>query len=321
MDLSKRQTFPSGKVIGGYEIIFLIGIGGFGDVYKVKDRRTSQMFAMKTETIDCPQKSLPNEIQCIQSLQGDCFPRLRAHGTEKKCLWFVMNILGGSISAVRKQHGGKLPLKTALPIIREMLSIIERLHALGWLHRDIKPSNFLLQQNSQAPIVLIDYGLSKRHIDPETGNPFVPAVHARFAGTKKYSSQNADANRELGRRDDVISWFYSAVDICAGGLPWVDCGEDMAEKKRIVTEEELCAELPRQMIDAWRYIGTLQYQDKPKYGRIGARIDEAMAEAGCAEFDWAGFYAQHSYLGDLKRTAGGEEQFPGDGEGGCCGVA
>ena len=63
-----RNVFPSGKSIDGFEVMSLVGIGGFGEVYKVKDKKTNQMFAMKTEDINAQVKGLDVEIECIQKL-------------------------------------------------------------------------------------------------------------------------------------------------------------------------------------------------------------------------------------------------------------
>jgi serine/threonine protein kinase len=334
-DPPNRDTLPPGKVIGGYEIIFLIGLGGFGCVYKVKDKRTQQMFAMKTESLAAPKKALPSEIECLEALHDDCFPRLRTHGTEKRFSYLVMNLLGASIAAVRRQSQ-KLDPSTCLHVARQMLTVIASLHECGYVHRDIKPSNFLLQQNASAPLVLVDFGLCKKHIDPHTNHPFPAAAHAPFAGTKKYASPSADENRELGRKDDLFSWLYSVVEMWSGALPWAKDGVDVAAVKRETKIEALCEGMPRAFIEICPIVAGLKYEDDPPYDRLRRKVEEGMDEAGVGDtFDWRGLYTAHSNLGDLAmairtgqaeaKAARGralEEEGPGgnDGEGGCCRV-
>ena len=304
-----REIIPTGRVINNYEIAFLVGRGGFGDVYKVKDKKTSQMFALKTEDLDAPVKSLNNEVEVLKSITGGCFPKLRSNGTEKKynICYLVMNILGASIGLIRRQHNDKLDLKAAFPIAAEMLRIIEKFHSFGFVHRDIKPSNFLTQQNPNDHLVLIDFGLTKKHIDPETNEPFPFKDHVKFTGTKKYASPNAHRKVELGRVDDLFSWFYSFLEIANGNLPWNEI-KDNEEMLKMKTEtipiEELVGSLPHQIVEIHEYLSSLKYESEPDYKKINKLLNQAMdeAEVNPNEFNWSAFYSAHANLGDLSKS-------------------
>lgn len=51
-----------------------------------------------------------------------------------------------------------------------MIDRIQLVHSKNFIHRDMKPENILIGQNKKANIIhLIDYGLSKRYISPNTG--------------------------------------------------------------------------------------------------------------------------------------------------------
>ncbi|OHT08835.1 Casein kinase I isoform alpha [Tritrichomonas foetus] len=304
-----RQPIPAGKVIGNYEIIFLVGRGGFGDVYKVKDKKTSQMFALKTEEQKAKVKSLNIEIECLQNLEGACFPKLRAHGTDKKFKveYLVMNIMGASVGLIRRQHDNILPIQSAFPIAIEMLRIIEKFHSFGYVHRDIKPSNFLTQQNPNDHLVLIDFGLCKKHIDPDTNEPYPYKEDVKFTGTKKYSSPNAHRRVELGRVDDLFSWFYSFLEIANGNLPWnevQDSDEMLKMKTETIPIKDLVKELPNEIIQIHDYISSLQYADKPDYKHINDLMNAAMAASNVDpdEFNWSAFYSAHANLGDLSKS-------------------
>jgi hypothetical protein len=244
-----------------------------------------------------------------------------------------MNILGGSVGAIRRQHGDKLGPQVCLPVARQMLSIIQTLHSFGWVHRDIKPSNFLTQNNPAAPLVLIDFGLCKRHIDPATNAPFPAPESSAFAGTKKYSSVRADSNLELGRGDDLVSWFYSIVEMWSGDLPWVKEGVDVAAVKRATPVAELCSGMPAALAEMFTLVANLGYADEPDYAAITQKLADAAAQAevNADGFDWGRFYADHSSLSDLAKamrrsTAGSGGALPeddgdlADGAGGCCNV-
>lgn len=327
-----RDTFSPGTKIGNYEIVFLVGLGGFGDVYKVKDRKTSQMFALKTESVKAPQKLIDIEIDCLKNIKGDCFPRLRDSGTEKKVNYLVMNLCGASVSSARQQHSGKLPLKATLPIGLKMLEIIESFHDQGYVHRDIKPSNFLLQPKPTAPLVLIDFGLCRRHIDPETNEPYEARENIKLTGTRKYCSPHGHEGCDLGRRDDLYSWFYGVAEIANGELPWgkIQNAEEVFNLKANIDIENFVKVLPREFVEIYQYLETLEYKDKPDYDKIKNLVRSSMTNNNIDpdNFEWNSFYAAHSNLGDLSKAmknsnANNEPHSapaPEAGEGGCCNV-
>ena len=328
---AEGKTFGQGKTINGYSICYLIGMGGFGSVYKVTDKKTHQMFAMKTESVNARKKALDREIECLKGIKGNGFPRLRTDGTYKEWRYLVMNMYGASVQAVWRHKGRKLGLDIALPIGKCMISILEQFHSQGWIHRDVKPSNFLLQQSPTMPVVLIDFGLCKRYIDAETGKLYPPENDAKFTGTRKYASMNAHNKMDLARRDDVISWFYSMVEMIKGALPWSRVvAEDVPNAKASISGEELCSDMPHQFFDIWESIKNLEYETKPDYEFIISKLDEMITEAQIAEPDWSTFYAQNSNLGDLRKSMdmsshrmsttqrNGNTEAPGAGN--CCSV-
>lgn len=308
MDQIDRSIIETGKVIGNYEIVFLVGRGGFGDVYKVKDKKTSQMFALKTEELSAPIKSLQIEIDCLQHISGSCFPRVRATGTDKKfkISYLVMNLLGASVGKIRLKNDEKLPYETAFPVAHEMLRIIQKIHDFGYVHRDIKPSNFLTQQHPEDHLVLIDFGLCKKHIDENTNEPFPFSDDVQFTGTKKYASPNAHRHYELGRVDDLYSWFYGFLEIANGNLTWNEI-KDTKELLRLKTEtpvNELIGGLPSQVGEIYEYLNSLKYADAPDYPKLFQLMEDAERENNIDidNFDWPSFYSQNANLVDLSKS-------------------
>lgn len=294
-----RITFQPGKNVGGYEIFSLIGRGGFGDVYKVRDKKTSQLFAMKTEYMTAEKPCLQKELAIIEKLTETCFPQSRTHGEEKGVNYYVMNLMGPSIADIRRASG-KIDIKIALSIGIQMVLIIQKFHEYGYVHRDIKPSNFLLQHNSTFPLCLIDFGLAKVHIDPNTKIPFPEKTNAKFAGTKKYASIHVHENKSVGRRDDLYSWFYSMIEILVGELPWgtIKDPNEMYRMKHDTPIETLCNGLPNQFIDIFSKIHDLNYDDIPDYSGIVTLLREMLSELGHDDkrFDWNSYYMQNASL-------------------------
>jgi serine/threonine protein kinase len=93
------------------------------------------------------------------------------------------------------------------------------------LHGDLKPDNILLASGNwyskqSTKMVLIDFGISKTWQD-ENGKHIPFKKTNVFAGNLLFASRNAFLNKELSRRDDLISLCYLLVFLVNGALTWV----------------------------------------------------------------------------------------------------
>ena len=139
----------------------------------------------------------------------------------------VMDSMGPSLENLFNFCGRQFTVKTACMLAIEMIGRVESLHKHGYLHRDLKPENFLIgAKKKQIDVFLIDFGLSKRFINPCTGNHIESRKLLTMTGTPRYCSLNAHRGWEQSRRDDLETIGIMLVYFLKGCLPWQGLKKD-----------------------------------------------------------------------------------------------
>lgn len=170
--------------IKGYDIIQLLGKGGFGEVYLAQHNNSKKFIALK---VMLPQvaaneyavDSFLRETENIKVLRHPNVVNLIDYGYSDGIFFFTMEYCQhGTVKDLIGKHGGQLPVDVALPIILQVLDGLEYTHNVeipyvklndgnfskskGLVHRDLKPANIFLTEVGDEIIVKIgDYGLSK----------------------------------------------------------------------------------------------------------------------------------------------------------------
>lgn len=166
-------------------------------------------------------RTVRQELKVLDRLQG-CrhLCRLYDNGSDDGRSYFIMQLLGQNLSeTLRRDFGGRAPLDVVKVLAAGLLNALEGFHREGYIHRDVKPANFALDPPTATAVdgawMLIDFGLARRYIDDDK-NVLPEREGAGFRGSTTYASLNAHEDRDLGRRDDLWSWFYILVEMIEG---------------------------------------------------------------------------------------------------------
>jgi serine/threonine protein kinase len=186
-----QTTLPVGSIVGDrYQIEALLGKGGFGAVYLVRDLRVRQnVFALK-EVIDPDQRERRHftlEAEFLKRADHPSLPRVYRvfdDPVQNRAYMLMDYVEGVNLERLRRERPGqRLPLDEVLMLIQPIVEAIAYLHAQTppIIHRDIKPSN-IIAPTSGGPAVLVDLGIAKefdqdatttaiRHASPGYGAP------------------------------------------------------------------------------------------------------------------------------------------------------
>jgi len=288
-----------GDKIKGYEIEEELGSGGFGDVYRVRDQRSGQRFALKLTKASLSRsrdwtmirQNFINEIVTLAKLQSHrsiaCVYRtIQVNDREGERLGLIMDFVQG-VSLDRYAYSqGKVLLDNALPLFLQTLDAVAFAHQQGVLHRDIKPHNIMVltgerisyQGYQTNPIKILDFGLAKNF-----EGSF--AVESFSGGSLPYMPpERFIPGAHIDVRSDIYSLGATFYEMLTGNLPLNI--PSLAEAKHIVTMQK-----PRPIRAYYEYYP--QWLDDV-IGRALAK-DSSRRYPNCAMFKEA--LARHPLLG------------------------
>ena len=156
-----------GKVVDGWELVRLLGQGGWGQVYEVvRDGHRRAMKLIRPEFAAEPGfvESFKREILTLAQLGGQPYlVKIDSFGFLPKtgAVYFLMELIEGESLQTRLDRLGPLPVAEAVDLIRRVSGEggLATAHAKGIVHRDLKPANIILRADDGTP-VLVDFGLA-----------------------------------------------------------------------------------------------------------------------------------------------------------------
>jgi hypothetical protein len=156
-----------GSTVGDYQVMSVLGAGGMGKVYKVRNVISDRVEAMKVLLPDlgnAPELAdrFMREIKVQASLEHPNIAALHTALRVDNQLLMLMEFVEG-VTLDEKLKDGPLPVDAAVDYMRQVLSALEYAHAHGVIHRDIKPANMMLTPS--GAVKLMDFGIAKAATD------------------------------------------------------------------------------------------------------------------------------------------------------------
>jgi serine/threonine protein kinase len=226
-------NFGSSTILANrYELLEVLGTGGFGKVWRARDRELGRLVAVKVFHLLAArprdmEKYFEHERQALARLQHPGVVAIHAAATHEGRPFLVMDLLCGrsladvvvelsgvargspSLEQLSQTMAAPCPpgrpdlvlgsyWETAARITAAILRTLEATHAAGVLHRDIKPSNVMLTGGAHP--VLLDFGMASL-TDLATGS-----ISDRLIGTVNYLAPEQIRAHRIGR--SVLTDIY-----------------------------------------------------------------------------------------------------------------
>lgn len=242
--------------MGHYEVLEVLGRGGFGIVLRAIDETLQREVAIK---VLAPQFALTASArkQFFAEARSSAGIRhvnvVQVYAIEDQVLpYLVMELIPGETLQQRLNRTGPLKARDVAVIGRQIAEGLAAAHAIGLIHRDVKPENILLEsrtdfQAGEIHVKISDFGLA-RAADETSLTQF-----GIVAGTPMYMAPEQALGEKFDHRADLFSLGSVLYTMCCGQEPFRG-KSSFAVLRRVVEEtptpvQDIVPETPQWLCD------------------------------------------------------------------------
>jgi len=215
-----QTTLPIGTIIRErYIVEDLLGKGGFGAVYLVRDQRVKgNLFALK-EMVDTSKQERARfafECEVLKRVDHPALPRVyRVFEDDKNNRAYMLMdyIEGPNLETLRqKQPHKRFTLSQVMTIMAPVINAVSYLHQQTppIIHRDIKPANIIVPTVDDHSM-LVDFGIAKEY-DPDSTTTAVRRCSPGYGAPEQYS-------RGTNTRTDIYGLGATFYSLLTGFVP------------------------------------------------------------------------------------------------------
>ncbi|PAU89531.1 hypothetical protein CK507_01245 [Pseudomonas sp. WN033] len=184
-----KNALPVGTELDGkYLLSEVLGVGGFGIVYKARHRVLETIVAIKeylplelavrdgqsicaassrvSEDYELGLQRFVQEARQLVRLAGhpnivSCIDFFEANGTAYLVMSYEEGVPLSELLAMHEERGSALSREQLLELLESVLSGLLYVHQRNVWHRDLKPANIFIRRADSQP-VLLDFGAAKQ---------------------------------------------------------------------------------------------------------------------------------------------------------------
>ncbi|XP_026663363.1 cyclin-dependent kinase G-2 isoform X2 [Phoenix dactylifera] len=164
------------RSVDEFERLNKIDEGTYGVVYRAKDKKTSEVVALKKVKMEKEREGFPltslREINILLSFHHSSVVDVKevVVGSSLDSIFMVMEYMEHDLKGLMETMKQPFSQSEVKCLMLQLLEGVKYLHDNWVLHRDLKTSNLLL--NNRGELKICDFGLSRQY-----GSPLKPYTH------------------------------------------------------------------------------------------------------------------------------------------------
>lgn len=216
--LSASERPDSLGRIGNYEVVEILGRGGFGIVLRAFDESLHRLVALKVLSPELA-ASEPARQRFLREARSAARVRhenvVRIYGVEESPLpTLVMELVPGETLQQRLDRTGPLDVIETVRIGQQIAAGLAAAHREGLIHRDIKPANILIEPGPHDWVKLTDFGVARAADDASISQTGI------VSGTPMYMAPEQADGDPIDHRSDLFSLGSVLYTMCCGCPPF-----------------------------------------------------------------------------------------------------
>jgi serine/threonine-protein kinase len=219
-------TVGIGTMIGRYQLLQEIGVGGFGVVYMAEQSEpVRRKVAVKIVKPGMDTREVvarfEAERQTLSMMDHPNIAKMLDGGaTDNGRPYFVMELVKG-VPITEYCDRNSLSTVERLKLLQTVCHAVQHAHHKGVVHRDLKPSNVMITLHEGEPVPkVIDFGVSKALNQQLTAKTLFTR-YGQMVGTPQYMSpeQAEMSGLDIDTRSDVYSLGVLLYELLTGTTP------------------------------------------------------------------------------------------------------
>lgn len=209
-----------GDFVGKFQILQVIGHGGFGNVYKAYDKQLERTVALKIPRRDQQSQldatAFVQEAQMAASVRDPNIVGVHEVGQDGDNLYICSEFIEGT-TLKGWSKADKRPVEAICRMMIRIARSLHKAHLTGLVHRDLKPANVLVDEEG-SPFIT-DFGLARKVIK---GSKRPNAGQIEIVGTPAYMSpeQAVGDIDKIDTRTDIYSLGVIFYELTCGHRPF-----------------------------------------------------------------------------------------------------
>jgi non-specific serine/threonine protein kinase len=275
------NALPVGHRLHEFELRGVIGVGGFGIVYRAFDHSLEREVAIKeylpaalagrsgkqqvsllsashSETFALGMSSFVNEAKLLARFDHPSLLKVHRFWEDNGTAYMVMPLYRGRTLRQLRQGSGRCPDGAWLTrLLDQLLGALDVMHHEGVYHRDIAPDNVIVAEG--APPVLLDFGAARRVIS-DRSQTLTAILKPSYAPLEQYAEST-------GMRQGPWTDFYAlgaTLHFVITGKPPVPATARALSDEQPLLAGSAIGNVPERLLELCDWMLAPRPQDRPQ---------------------------------------------------------